>query len=147
MKTLTTAFALFLMTSLSFGQTTEFSVQIDKDTVQMGEVFEVQFQLKNAQGSFEAPEMDGFTIVGGPNYASSYSMINGESSMSMSYSYYLKAEDEGEYFIGSATVEAEGSVFETEPLKIVVIYDPDYQKPERKPAIPQTSQKKKPIRI
>lgn len=90
--------------------------------VPLGEVFEVKFVLKNAQGSgFHPPAFSDFAVVGGPNRMNSMTMINGNASSSESYSYVLQAKREGKFSINSATISAKGQTFTSAPLSIEVI--------------------------
>ena len=92
----------------------------------------MKFILENVAGShFEPPSFDGFTVVGGPNQSSSFSMVNGKVSQSMSYSYYLEPQDIGNYYIEPANVKVGNEVLETEPKQILVLANPDqvYQSP------------------
>ncbi len=141
---------LVMLCVLSFtmvAQDITFEVHLDKDTIRTGETIMLEFKLNNAEGSFDAPEIDGLTIVGGPNYSSHFSMINGQTNMATSYSYYLRGEEEGEYFIGPASVKTQEEVLETEPVKIVVLHDPNYQKPSPQIIPSSIKKRKKGIRI
>ena len=70
-------------------------------------VFEIQFELQNANGDqFEPPSFKGFRIAGGPATGSSTTIINGKVSRSESWSYSLIAPTAGTYTIGPATVIA-----------------------------------------
>lgn len=144
---LLTLVMLCVLSSTTSAQDITFEVHLDKDTIRTGETIMLEFKLNNAEGVFDAPEIEGLTIVGGPNYSSQFSMINGQTNMATSYSYYLRGEEEGEYFIGPASVKTKDEILETQPVKIVVIHDPNYQKPSPQ-IIPSTIKKrKKAIRI
>jgi len=64
-------------------------------------------------------------VLSGPSTSSSssISIINGNVSKSVSttYTYILKAEKEGDYTIGEATVEVEGKVYKSNSLTIKVV--------------------------
>ncbi|MEZ4949367.1 MAG: BatD family protein [Saprospiraceae bacterium] len=111
-----------------------FKVQIDRDTVLMGNYFKVTFELENAKGvNFEMPTFDNFDIVGGPNQSSSFSMINGDVSQKVTYTFFLKPKMEGSYFIEPASIEVDGGVMETLPLEVNVYPNPDGIVQEEKP--------------
>ena len=138
---------LCILTQLTIAQTTTFETILEKDTVKLGETFTLEFKLENGNGEFNPPEISGLKIVGGPNFSSQYSMINGETNSSMSYSYYLQAEKEGEYYIGPASIDVGDEILESEPLKVVVLYDPNYAAPEKRDVKPAKRGRKKSIRI
>ncbi|HQU59953.1 MAG TPA: BatD family protein, partial [Saprospiraceae bacterium] len=69
-----------------------FSVEVSSDSILMGNYFKVVFTLENANGEqFEAPLFQGFDVVSGPSFSSSISVINGQTSQKVSYTYYLQA--------------------------------------------------------
>ncbi len=112
----------------------EFLVEVSKTSVLLGNYIEVVFTLKNASGNnFEAPTFKGFDIVGGPNQSSSFSMMNGVTTQSMSYSYYLQPKDIGNLFLEPAFINADGKTLETQPIEIIVLENPDgiIEKPKR----------------
>ena len=98
-----------------------FEATTDTKQVPLGEVFEVKFILKNAQGTaFSPPVFSDFAVVGGPNRMNSMTMINGNATSTESYSYVLQAKREGKFSIGSASVMAKGQTLSTTPLSIEV---------------------------
>jgi len=132
-KKLLYTIAFSFVISLVFAQEEScFRTEVSSDFILLGNYFEVKFILENESGSqFEPPSFEGFTVVGGPNQSSSFSMINGKISQSMSYSYYLKPLDIGNYYINPASIIVEDKVLETLPQEILVVVNPDevYQPP------------------
>lgn len=113
----------------------QFSVRVSNSSVLLGNYIEVTFTLKNSSGSkFEAPQFEGFDIVGGPNQSSSFSMMNGVTTQSISYTYYIKPKEIGNLYVEPAFIEADGTTLETQPLEIMVLENPDgiIEKPQRK---------------
>ena len=112
----------------------KFEVKVSKTSVLLGNYIEVTFTLKNAGGNkFEAPNFEGFDIIGGPNQSSSYSIMNGVTTQSVSYSYYVKPRDIGNIFVSPAYIEVDGKVLETLPIEILVMDNPEgiIEKPQR----------------
>lgn len=112
----------------------QFSIEVSKTSVLLGNYIEVTFTLKNADGNkFEAPTFNGFDIVGGPNQSSSFSMVNGVTTQSSSYSYFIQPKDVGNFYVEPAFIEVEGKTLETQPIEIVVLENPDgiIEKPKR----------------
>jgi len=117
---------LFSLPCLMVGQETELTIEVSQQKVKVGEPFTITISLKNAQADIETPELEGFDILSGPNYSSKFSMVNGKTDMSSSYSYTLVAPEEGKFTIGSATAEIEGIELYTDPISIEATYDPNY---------------------
>ena len=93
------------------------------------------FTIENGQPTnFEAPVFQNFNIVSGPNQSSSISIINGETTQSQSYTYYIEPKEEGLFFIEPASVELDGEARETEPISIMVLPNPEgiIQKPDER---------------
>ena len=89
--------------------------------VQVGQRFQVTWEL-NANGSgFVAPEITNFQVLGGPNQSTSMQYINGSMSQSISFSYVLRASQEGEFEIGPARIKSGGNVGESNSLTINVV--------------------------
>jgi len=113
----------------------EFLVEVSKTSVLLGNYIEVTFTLKNASGkNFEAPTFKGFDIMGGPNQSNSFSMMNGVTTQSMSFSYYIQPKDIGNLFLEPAFIVVDGKTLETQPIEIIVLENPDgiIEKPKRK---------------
>lgn len=104
-------------------QSVNVSIKISKDTLLQGETIKVEYLLNNIEGNFTAPEFDGLRIVSGPNTSSSFTMINGVTTSKISYSYILKAEKAGVFFIPSITLDSKTGPIYTEEISIVVLPD------------------------
>jgi uncharacterized protein (DUF58 family) len=110
-----------------------FSVEVSNDSILMGNMVKVAFTLENAQGdNFQAPYFKEFDVVSGPNVSTSFSMINGQTSQTITYTYYLRPREIGNYFIEPASISTEEAVLETQPLEVIVVPNPDglIQEPE-----------------
>jgi len=103
-----------------------FEVKISKSSILLGNYFEVTFSLKNAKGAkFEAPSFNEFEIVSGPNQSSSISIVNGVTTQSVSYTYYLKPREVGVFYVAPAFIQADGETLSTEPIEINVLENPE----------------------
>ena len=109
----------------SMAQQQEFRVELSSDSVLLGNYVEVSFVLLNIQGDFQVPEFEGMKLVGGPNQSSSMSSINGDVKKQMNYSYFLEPVEVGEYYIPPATLSSNSKVWETEPIKLYVLDNPE----------------------
>lgn len=111
----------------------KFTVQVSTDSVLFGNYFQVQFILENASGSdFRPPSFDDFEVINGPNMASNFSMTNGSISQSITYTYYLKPREIGNYYIHPASIKAGEKIVETDAKEVLVVPNPDgiIQKPD-----------------
>lgn len=112
--------------SLLLRSQSTFEVRVAADTILAGCPLEVAFTLKGGRSSdFTPPDFKGFRIQRGPNHASTFSMVNGNSSQSTTISYFLVAEQPGDIYIGPAFVKSGDQELETIPMKIKVLANPD----------------------
>lgn len=98
-----------------------------KRQVSVGEQFKVAFEVNTDGKRFTPPSFDGFTLVGGPfnSSSSSVQIVNGSMTRTVSntYTYVLRAEKEGTFTIGAASIDVKGSVVTSEPYEITVLQD------------------------
>ncbi len=129
MKTLYYLFALLLCPVLATGQAeapVTFTVETSSDTLLMGHRLRVSFTLANAGGQdFQPPPFENFDLVSGPRIASQMSVSNNIVQQTISYTYILQPRDIGSWWIGSASIAAEGDVLETEMVEVQVFPNPD----------------------
>lgn len=105
------------------GQDSNLAIEVNRDTVLLGNTVKVKFTLENYEGEFTSPSFDEFDILGGPNVATSVSIINGDMSKTESYSYILQPRETGEYIIGEEVISNQG--MQKEEIKIIVVDNPD----------------------
>lgn len=89
--------------------------------VQVGQRFQVTWELNGSGSNFVAPEITDFQVLGGPNQSTSMQFINGNMSQSISYSYVLRAAKEGEFTIAPAKIKVGGNVVESNALTVNVV--------------------------
>ncbi|MCB0546536.1 MAG: BatD family protein [Phaeodactylibacter sp.] len=139
-KVLPSIFAIALSLGLLSAQNdATFRVEVSSDSILMGNYFKVTFSLESAGGeNFQPPIFSGFDVVSGPNYSSSFSMVNGKASQSVSYTYYLRPRDVGNYYIEPASIAVGEKVLETIPVAVTVVPNPDgvIQEPEERKTLP-----------
>jgi len=105
---------------------TSWEVNLNTDSLLMGNRLKVTFTLKNAKGrNFEAPGFDGFSLVMGPSQSTSMSIINGDMTQEQSYTYELEPIEEGTYYIEPAAISINGEIVETAPTEVIVFPNPD----------------------
>ncbi len=114
-------FFLFALTANGQGDVT-FTAYSDAKEVVEGGVFEVSFNLKNANSQqFTPPSFKGFKKVNGPNNSISSSIINGVMSSEQTISYTLMAPKTGSFIIRPATIKTNNKTLTTKPLQIKVV--------------------------
>lgn len=98
-----------------------FTAKSSHTQVATAQQFKIEFSL-NANGSgFTPPDLSAFRVLSGPNQSTSMSWVNGQTSSSLTYSYYLLALKEGEFTIGPAKIKAGNEIVESNPIKIKVV--------------------------
>ena len=98
----------------------QFETKVSKTTLGLNERLRVDFAMNIDGDNFNEPSFDGFRVIAGPSQQVSQSWINGRSSFEKIYSYYLIPNQKGNLTIKSATIEYNGQVFKTLPVKITV---------------------------
>ena len=97
-----------------------FTAEVSKKSLGINENLRVDFKMNQDGDNFNAPNFDGFRVVGGPNQSVSNTWVNGERTFSKVYSYYLTPIKKGNLSIGQATIEINNTIYKTMPVKIVV---------------------------
>lgn len=93
--------------------------------VSVGSKFAVTFRLKDAEGSgLKIPQINGCTLLYGPSTSTSqsYQVYNGQmtSSSTVDYTYFYRADKEGTYTIGQASINADGKTLTTKPVSLTI---------------------------
>ncbi len=114
-----------LLYAVSFAESTQFTMSAP-NVVRVGEQFRLSFNLNEQGGSdLQLPDLSNFEILMGPStsQSSSFQMINGRTtqSVSISYMYVLRAKAEGTFTIRPASIKIDGKVFESNSLQIQVV--------------------------
>ena len=107
-----------------FSQQISFTMEAPK-VVELGEQFRLAFTV-NAKGqNLKLPELSDFLILMGPSttQSSSFQIINGTSSQSVSFSYLfiLKAKKDGHFTINPASININGTSVTSNSLTIEVV--------------------------
>ena len=111
------SFLFFLNVSLS---QVKFEAELSKTKLGVNENLRVDFKMNKDGDNFSPPSFNGFRVVGGPNQSVSNSWINGVRTFSKTYSYFLTPEKKGNYTIGQASIEIDGDIYKTLPVKVQV---------------------------
>ena len=113
---------LFFIISHSLLAQIQFEAKASKTTLGLNETLRVDFTMNADGDNFMPPSFasEGFKIVGGPSQQVSQSWVNGRSSFNKSYSYYLLPTQKGTLTIKQASIEINGQVYKTNPIRINV---------------------------
>lgn len=111
--------SLFVMASAR-GQESAFRVKPEANQVAADQAFQITFKLDGKGRDFNPPSFKYFDVVWGPAKSINRRIVNGNFSMTMSYSYKLKPKRQGSYRIGPATIVKEGETLTTEAVSIEV---------------------------
>ncbi len=92
--------------------------------VAVGQQFMIRFTANQQGSNFTGPDFKGLNVLSGPNLQTntSYSNINGKmsQSMSVSYTYYLRAVSEGDFIVAPAKITIDDKEYETKELTVHV---------------------------
>ncbi len=110
----------FLLTQTLIAQL-NFTATISKQEVALNQRFKITYALdQQGADNFKLPNMNDFTLVGGPMNSYSQSNINGKISFLQSYTFFFKPIKKGSFTIPPATVVFKGKTITSNALKIKV---------------------------
>ncbi len=111
---------IFLLGLTAQGQTNpRWNATASSTKVSIGEEFQVTFTLSNAKGSnFIPPDFKYFKVLGVPARGSSTTIINGAVSSSSSWTYRIRPEKTGMYWIKPGAITIDGHQYFTKKIKI-----------------------------
>lgn len=98
----------------------QFEAKVSKTTLGLNERLRIDFVMNMDGDNFNQPSFEGFRIIAGPSQQVSQSWVNGKSSFEKIYSYYLLPNQKGNLIIRQATIEYNGQIYKTSPIKITV---------------------------
>ncbi len=110
---------LFLITA-SAGFAQNFRASAQPDVVGVGDRIQISFSIDVEVSGFKPPRFDGFKLLMGPSTSQNVSIINGRMSRTISWTYVLEAQKEGNYKIPPATVTYNGNDIRSNQVDIVV---------------------------
>ena len=98
----------------------QFEAKVSKQTLGINERLRIDFSMNDDGDNFSPPNFEGFKIIAGPSQQVSQSWINGRSSFNKTYSYFLLPIQRGSLVIRQASIEINGQIYKTSPIKINV---------------------------
>ena len=113
------AILIFLITQSLLAQV-QFEAKVSKNSLGLNERLRIDFTMNVDGDNFIQPNFEGFRIIAGPSQQVSQSWINGRSSFEKTYSYFLLPSQKGNLIIKQASIEYNGQIHKTSPIKINV---------------------------
>ncbi len=134
MKKLVVLILLFITHLLS--AQIQFEAKVSKNTLGLNERLRIDFSMNADGDNFVPPpfEVCGFKVVGGPSQSISQSWVNGRSTFHKAYSYFLAPTHKGNLVIKQASIEINGQIYKTSPIKINVTNAVDQPRDANEPA-------------
>ncbi len=121
---------LFLLTvlinffTLLPAQDVKFSASAPR-VVRAGEQFQLTYSISEKPDEIKLPDLQHFQLLGGPStgHSSSMQIINGKvtKSSTYTYTYYLRATDEGKYNIEPATITYKRKTYKSNSVPVEVV--------------------------
>jgi len=110
---------LLMLSSLMLAQVS-FVAKVSKKQLGINERLKIVFDMNQDGDNFTPPNFNGFQVSSGPSQSVSRSWVNGKSTYSKSFTYYLNPTKVGLFQIGQATIQVKGQTYKTSPIKIRV---------------------------
>ncbi len=124
MRYLKRSYFLLLFLLICFTSIAQVSFEASTDARQVVEnsYFQITFTLNNAQGTnFRAPSFKNFTVLNGPSRSMSTTIINGNASQKVAYSYSLQPKKVGKFKISPATIVVNGKTMKSNAVTMDVV--------------------------
>ncbi len=102
----------------------QFDATVDRTELGLGETLTLTFQVQGAGMSVPRPrfpDLSDFRVVSGPNEASNFQFINGQTSSSKTFTLVLQPLREGTATIGSAELTYDKRLYSTDPIAVTVV--------------------------
>ena len=97
-----------------------FDAKVSKKRLGLNERLRVDFVMNENGDNFVPPTFTNFFVVSGPQQSVNRSWVNGVSSFSKTYTYFLTPKSKGIINLSQAEITINGEVYKTSPIKIEV---------------------------
>lgn len=95
------------------------------NTVEKGQQFRLSYVLNKDGRNLRLPEIKGFEVLFGPSKSQSFksSTVNGKTTTesSITYTYILSAQNEGDFTIAPATIDVDGTSYKSNSVSVKVL--------------------------
>lgn len=119
---------LFIITILFstlrvLAQDVEFKAIVQRKTIGKFDKFQIDFKINKRANNIKPPDFSDFAYLGGPSTSVSQSWVNGKTTFSKKYTYFLMPKKTGKFTIGAAKIEVDGITYRTKPIVMNVVED------------------------
>ncbi|MBL4604995.1 MAG: protein BatD [Flavobacteriaceae bacterium] len=116
-------FVLFTLMSISlFAQEPTLTSSVSKNKLGVNQRLRIEFAVnKHGADHFSPPNFKNFRVIGGPSQSISQSWANGKATYTQSYTYIIQPLRKGEFSIPPASIQLNGKVLKSKPVKIIVL--------------------------
>ncbi len=97
-----------------------FDAKVSKKRLGLNERLRIDFIMNENGDNFIPPDFTNFLVVSGPQQSVNRSWVNGVSSFSKTYTYFLTPKSKGALSIGQAQITINGEVYKTSPVEVQV---------------------------
>ncbi|MDN6279943.1 MAG: BatD family protein [Psychroflexus sp.] len=97
-----------------------FVAKSSRDKMGINERVKIEFTVDHDGDNFRAPDFKNFKKVAGPHQSVQSQWVNGKSSFSKTYTYFIQPTKRGKLEVGQAEIEVDNKVYKTSPLPIEV---------------------------
>jgi len=97
-----------------------FDAKVSKKRLGLNERLRIDFIMNENGDNFIPPDFTNFLVVSGPQQSVNRSWVNGVSSFSKTYTYFLTPKSKGIFSIGQAQITINGEVYKTSPIEVQV---------------------------
>jgi len=118
---------LIIFISISVSAQVKFEAQMDRNTYGLNERIPLVFSINNEGDNFQPPKFNNFKAEGpfiNRGNQTSITIVNGKMTQKREIStqviYYLTPTKKGTFTIGSASIEYDGTIYKSQPIKITV---------------------------
>ena len=119
-KALLVLFLFFLGVSSYMKAQVTFDAKVSKKRLGLNERLRVDFIMNENGDNFVSPAFTNFLVVSGPQQSVNRSWVNGVSSFSKTYTYFLTPKSKGTFILGQAEITINEEVYKTFPIEIEV---------------------------
>ena len=119
-KALLVLFFFFLGASFHLKAQVTFDAKVSKKRLGLNERLRVDFIMNENGDNFVSPAFTNFLVVSGPQQSVNRSWVNGVSSFSKTYTYFLTPKSKGTFILGQAEITINEEVYKTFPIEIEV---------------------------
>ena len=119
-KALLVLFFFFLGVSSYMKAQVTFDAKVSKKRLGLNERLRIDFIMNENGDNFVSPAFTNFLVVSGPQQSVNRSWVNGVSSFSKTYTYFLTPKSKGTFILGQAEITINEEVYKTFPIEIEV---------------------------